>query len=406
MLDCESGLPMQRHSLPIVLPLTAMLIAIAAATGSAVPAAAAELALPTKAPLPPAAASPFWVDLEYLEWSVSGDKLPPLVTTGTAPQATAGVLGAPGTAILFGNSSVNNDWRPGGQITAGYWLDPGHSRGVELNFFGLADTTTNFAASSSGTPILARPFTDASTGLPSSSLIAFPGAVAGAVNVSDRSRLLGAGAFYRQDIGTWSGQEISALIGYRFLYESDRLGISSTVTATGAGAGVLVGTVLATSDSFSATNTFHGLDLGLLGKSQHGPWSLDWQAGIALGASLNEAQISGSTAATFGGVTATLPGGLLALSSNSGDFTQARFAAVPNLSLKGGYEFAPSWHLVADYDLLYWTGVQRAGNLIDTTINSNLLPNGPGGGPQRPQFQFDTTSLLAQGFSAGIRHEF
>lgn len=394
---------MQKHSRLIVVPLTAMVIAIAAATAGGAPAAAAELPPPTNAP--PAAASPFWVDLEFLEWSVSGDKLPALVTTGPPPQATAGVLGTPGTAILFGNSTVNGDWRPGGQITTGYWFDPGHTHGLEFNVFGLADTTTNFAASSSGSPILARPFTNALTGAQESSLIAFPGTLAGSVNVSDRSRLLGAGAFYRQDIGTWSGQQISAFVGYRFLYESDRLDISSTSTFTGGG-GVPVGTIFSPSDSFAATNTFHGLDFGLLGQLQHGPWSLDWHAGIALGASINEAQINGTTSINLGGVTTTMPGGMLALSSNTGDYTQARFAEVQSVSLKGSYEFAPSWRLVAAYDLLYWTSVQRAGNLIDTTINPNLLTPGGGGGPQRPQFQFDTTSLLAQGFSAGIRHAF
>jgi Putative beta barrel porin-7 (BBP7) len=397
---------MPARALSFIVPLTVMLVA--AACHSA-PAAAAELPLPTKAPPAAQDETPFWADMDYLEWSVSGDKLPPLVTTGTPPQATAGVLGAPGTAILFGNSTVNSDWRPGGQINGGYWFDPGHTSGVELNVFGLADTTANFAASSSGSPILARPFTDATTGLPNTLLIAFPGFLAGSVSVSDRSSLFGAGAFYRQDIGTWSGERISALIGYRFLYESDRLNISSTATVTGAGLATPVGTVISPSDSFSATNMFHGLDLGLLGQSQHGPLSLDWRAGIALGASINEAQINGSTTVTSLGVTATLPGGLLALSSNSGDSTQVRFAAVPNLSLKAGYEFVPSWHLVAGYDLLYWTGVQRAGALIDTTINPNLLPSlggAPGGGPARPQFQFDTTALLAQGFSVGIKHEF
>jgi hypothetical protein len=81
-------------------------------------------------------------------------------------------------------------------------------------------------------------------------------------------------------------------------------------------------------------------------------------------------------------------------------------AAVPDFAVKAGYQFAPSWQVVAGYELLYWTGVQRAGGLIDTAINPNLLPPAGGGGPQRPQPQFDTSSLLAQGFSVGIKHEF
>jgi hypothetical protein len=56
--------------------------------------------------------------------------------------------------------------------------------------------------------------------------------------------------------------------------------------------------------------------------------------------------------------------------------------------------------------VLYWTGVQRAGGLIDTTVNPNLIPPPVGGGPQRPQAQFDTSSLLAQGFSVGIKYDF
>jgi hypothetical protein len=46
------------------------------------------------------------------------------------------------------------------------------------------------------------------------------------------------------------------------------------------------------------------------------------------------------------------------------------------------------------------------GNLIDTTVNPNLLPGSGGGGPQRPQALLNTSPLLAQGFSAGVQHEF
>jgi hypothetical protein len=100
-----------------------------------------------------------------------------------------------------------------------------------------------------------------------------------------------------------------------------------------------------------------------------------------------------------------LPGELLALSSNIGNTSQTRFAAVPDLALKAGYQFAPGWRVNASYEL-YWTGVQRAGGLIDTTVNPNLLPPPIAGGPLRPQAQFDTSSLLAQGFGIGLSHEF
>jgi hypothetical protein len=109
---------------------------------------------------------------------------------------------------------------------------------------------------------------------------------------------------------------------------------------------------------------------------------------------------------TIAGVTTTAPGGMLALSSNIGNFSQTRFAAVPELDLKVGYQVAPQWRIVAGYDLVYWTNVQRAGGLIDTTVNPSLLPGGIGGGPQRPQPMFNTSPLLAQGFNVGVRYNY
>ena len=80
-------------------------------------------------------------------------------------------------------------------------------------------------------------------------------------------------------------------------------------------------------------------------------------------------------------VTTTVPGGFLALASNSGHFSQTKFAVVPELSLKAGYQIAPAWRLTVGYDVLYWTGVQRAGGLIDTTINPTPGATGTARGP-------------------------
>jgi hypothetical protein len=385
-------------------------LAILAAVACCDPAAAADLPLKAR-PLAPPDAGRFWAEMEYLAWSVKGDRLPPLVTTSPTgtPLAQAGILGAPGTTVLFGDSSVNDGWRSGGRLRAGYWFDPQHQSGIEASIFGLEQASTGFSTTSSGTPVLARPFLEANTGLQNSTLIAFPGLVSGAVSASEISRLYGAGALYRRDIGSyampWGAERFSVLIGYRFLHASDRLDIATTSTAV-AGANIPAGTVFAPTDSFHARSNFHGFDLGVAGAFSRGPWMLEWWAKVALGANFNEAQINGTTSITAGGITTTSPGGLLALSSNIGNYTQTRFAAVPDFAVKAGYEFAPAWRVVAGYELLYWTGVQRAGGLIDTTVNPNLIPPAVGGGPQRPQAQFDTSSLLAHGFSVGIKYEF
>ena len=385
-------------------------LAMLAATACGDLAAAADLPLKARL-LAPAEASRFWIGMDYLAWSVKGDRLPPLVTTSAAgtPQPQAGVLGPPGTTVLFGDSGVDGGWRSGERLSAGYWFDPQHKSGIEANFFGLEQASTGFSASSTGNPILARPFLNANTNLQDAALVAFPGLLSGSVAASETSRLYGAGALYRREIGTssasWGDQRFSLLVGYRFLHASDRLDIASTSTAIPGGL-IPPGTVVAPSDSFHASSNFHGLDLGVAGDYTRGPWMLEWRAKVALGANLNDAEINGSTTTTAGGVTATVPGGLLALSSNIGTYTRTRFAVVPDLALKAGYQFAPAWRAVAGYELLYWTGVQRAGGLIDTAINPNLLSPPVGGGPQRPQPPFDTSALLAQGFSLGIKHDF
>ena len=361
---------------------------------------AADLPLITKAGPIPDPDNLFWAEIDYLGWSAKGDHLPAMVTTSPAgtPLAQAGVLGAPGTTVLFGNSAVNDGWRSGGRLQAGYWLDPQRKRGIEFSFFDLQDASTGFATNSSAHSILAQPFVNTLTGHHDALLVGFPGLVTGEVAVNETSRLLGAGGLYREVVGIWANQRISALIGYRFLHSSDGLAVPFAQNAGGIS---IVG-----SDAFHARTDFHGIDLGLTGEWGRGPWSLEWRGKIALGADFINADISGATSITTGGTTTIFPGGLRALPSNIGNMSQTRFAAVPELSLKAAYRFAPRWQLVAGYDVLYWTGVQRAGGLIDTTINPNLIAPGGGGGPQRPQSGFNTQSLLAQGLTLGVRYNY
>jgi Putative beta barrel porin-7 (BBP7) len=377
----------------------AALLAVMPFAGST--ATAADLPI-TKAPSKiPDSGNPFWAEIDYLAWTVKGDRPPPLVTTSPAgtPGPQAGVLGAPATSVLFGDSAVNGGWRSGGRLQAGYWFDPRHDKGIEVSFFDLQNASTGFATDSGAHPILAQPFFNALTHAQDAALVGFPGLVTGAVAVNESSRLLGAGALYRQEIGTWSGQRISALIGYRYLHSSDKLSIPVALNILGAG-------TISDTDAFNATSDFHGVDLGVAGEWKHGLWTLEWRGKVALGANFNSAQISGITTTNFGGVTTTLPGGLLALSSNSGSFSQTRFSAVPEVALKAGYQVAPQWQIVAGYDLMYWTGVQRAGGLIDTTVNPGLIPPAAPGGPQRPQPVFNTSPLLAQGFNVGVKYNY
>ena len=374
----------------------------------------------------------FWTEIDYLSWTVKGDR-PPAVTTGAAgtPLAHVGVPGAPNTTVLFGDSAVNDGWRKGERLQAGYWFDRAQSSGIEASVFGLENRSSGFHASSSGDPSLARPSFNSASNQQDAGQIAYPGVSSGRITVRELSRLFGAGALYRQNIWSWgdsrdapqgpsrrpasngsstgaagtpandflSSGHIGVLIGYRYRSASDRLDISSTQ---------VVGAVsISISDMFGAANNFHGLDLGLTGDFSTGRWSLEWRGKVALGVNLNDAQVNGSTATTTGGVTSVMPGGLLAPSSNIGNTSQIRFVAMPEFAVKVGYQVASQWQIVAGYDVMYWPGVPRAGNLVDTSANPALLPSGGGGGPppgpQSSQATSNNSSLLAQGFKFGLK---
>ena len=86
-----------------------------------------------------------WLSADLLLWATSGNSLPGLVTASPAgtPASQAGVIGQPGTSILFGNDWVPGTMRPGGRVTVGYWFDPRQLDGIDAQYFELADATSS-----------------------------------------------------------------------------------------------------------------------------------------------------------------------------------------------------------------------------------------------------------------------
>jgi hypothetical protein len=357
--------------------------------------AAADLRLKAKAPPPPPAGG-FWLEADYLFWSVKGDKLPALASTGA--------LGAPGTVVLFGDAAVNDRWRSGGQIKAGYWFDPQHSWGIEGSFFGLQNVSTGFNAASNGSPVLARPFFNVVSGAQDAQLIASPAVGSGQIAINETSRLWGAGFALRKEICASCAGRLSALVGYRYLHASDDLAI---VTNQQTNVAVIGLSTVGVTDRFGTANDFSGLDLGLTGEMRSGAFVFEWLGKVAVGANFSSAQIDGATTVTVGGGPAVVsPGGLLALPSNIGDFSQTRLAVVPEVALKLGYQVTPGLRIHAGYDFLYWSNVVRPGNVIDTGINPSQLPPGPLVGASRPAPHLDGSGFWAQGLNLGAVFSF
>jgi hypothetical protein len=339
----------------------------------------------------------WWVQTDALLWWMKGVDLPALVTTSPAgtPAAKAGVFGAPGTNGLFGNSTVDGGMRGGWMIDGGYWLDDQGLWGVETNLFFLSSTSAHFNASSSGDPILARPYVDALTNAPAAQVIAAPG-LPGSVGASAVScGLVGAGALLYRNLCCAGGFRLDVLAGYRFLRLQDRLDVDAT----------LDGTTATVADSFRSRNVFNGFDTGLCGEYQWGCWVVEWLAKVAVGANYRLANVDGSTTLSVPGAPAlTSPGGLLALPSNIGQVSDQRLAVIPQFGLKCAYQLTPRLRASAGYTFLLWPDVIRTNNLLDPVVNptqvplSGVLPSGP----LRPAPTESSSTFWAQGITLGL----
>src|SRR5262249_35293646 len=107
----------------------------------------------------------FYFQSEYVLWSIRGNKLPPLVTQGSAADPVPGAIGQANTRVLFGNRSVDGGPYSGLRLLVGGWFTDDNSCGMEVGGFGLGSRSKNFTATSFGTPLLARPLQGVSIGL-------------------------------------------------------------------------------------------------------------------------------------------------------------------------------------------------------------------------------------------------
>ena len=348
---------------------------------------------------------PIYARGEYLLWWLTGDSTPALVTTSPAgtPRAQAGVLGQPNTSVLFGGK-LNSDARSGARVVLGMWLDP--NARLEGEWFGLGQNTANFTQTSSGTPILARPFFNLTTGAQDSNVIAFPSQLQGAINVSETSSFMGAGIHATQNMlcGDYCGDRhyrVDFLYGFRYLRLHENLTINDSITANAA-ATVPANTGFTTTDAFGTSNNFYGLNLGMTAESRIERWCFTSIGRLGLGGTSQNVNISGnSTATTANGQTTSFNGGLLALPTNIGSYNHSGFTVVPQLELKLAYDLTQNFRFTFGYDVIYWSRVVRPGGQIDTFVNTSQASGQPLVGTPGPRFTLHETDLWIQGISAG-----
>jgi Putative beta barrel porin-7 (BBP7) len=405
------------------IPAIALLAMLASATMGAEPKASDKPVPSTASPEPgqapvdpvstppeagpvPSAHNGYWIRADYLGWWLTGSQLPPLVTASPpgTPRAQAGVLGAPGTQVLFGDEMVNDDFRSGVRITLGGWLDDCCKTGFELRGLVLDRRSDPFAAGSpDGSAIVSRPFLDARTGRQNAELVSFPGVLAGTVFVADAE----SDKFWAVDLlcrKNWcrncSGY-VDVLAGYRYLQFGDHVRVTEQLQPL-----AVPGSRINLVDEFNASNRFNGAVLGVAAGYSYGMVTIDVRAGIAVGETSSAVAINGSTQIVTPAGSTTAPGGLLALPTNIGVYRSSDWSVVPDFELTVGCWLTRCCRVMVGYSFLYWPGVARAGEQIDFGVNPSQLPPGTLVGPARPAFILHRSDLWAHGFSVGVEFRY
>jgi hypothetical protein len=378
-----------------------------------------------------------WGSAEYLYWWTKSANLPALVTTspviplGTAG-APGGALGGPGTTVLLGNSGFNDEGLNGGRFTLGWWLDDCHSWGLEGSYFFLGRRTERDTIASPGTALITRPFFDITipgpsveivslpSPLPGAAALGLPPALAGGVTVSESVRLNGYEINAVKGCINTCNLSLSLLAGFRELELEDRLQIQENITVLPGIALIpgfptfpfVPGNTITVTDRFDTRNFFYGGQVGACAEVRSGKWFADITTKVALGETREIVGISGGTTIVSPAGTLSLPGGLLALSTNSGRYSRDQFAVVPEFDLNIGYQVRDNVRVFVGYTFLYWDKVVRPGDQINLAVNPTFVPTAlPFGavvpaGPAEPHFSFRTTDFWAQGISFGLEFRF
>ncbi len=348
-----------------------------------------------------------WFRGEALLWWTKGGQTPPLLTTSPAstPLAQAGVLGQPGTSVLFGDQELNQGLHGGARITFGTWFGCCQENGVEFSYMILGENTQSFSDASMGNPILARPFFNTTTGAEDSHVIAFPNVANGTFNATSTENFDGAEVLFRRALVHGCDGRIDLLLGYRFDNLTDGMQIADAATSSGNGGIAPAGTTINTLDIFHTRNNFNGGDLGFSTEWRRGRWTMETLLKMGIGDTQSQVQINGTTSVTANGSTTTANGGLLALPSNIGTHDSNQFSVMPEIGLTLGCDVTEHLRARVGYTLLYWSNVARPGDQIDLNVDTNQFPP-PVATGEKPQFVLHTSDFWAQGVNVGLDYRF
>ena len=222
--------------------------------------------------------------------------------------------------------------------------------------------------------------------------------------MNTKSDLFGAELNARRRCWSDCNNHLDFIGGFRYLNLKETLTIQEDTLGL-AGAGQQAGVQRLLTDNFATKNSFYGIQVGAIFEHTIGRWSFDIRGKIAAGVMRETSTISGQIVAVSGGAPPTQPGGLLALSSNSGSFKKNEFAWIPEIGVNVGYDITPNLRVFGGYSLMYISDVARPGKQIDRVLDENRISDfgaAPAASGVHPVGGVRSESLWAQGVNVGL----
>jgi len=320
-----------------------------------------------------------YLDTEALYWSISGTKVPPLLTTGIPmpPGFPQGALGMPGTRVLLGGSDTDTGFKPGGRVRAGFWFDRDHSIGFEGSYFYLCQDTAKASQSSDGSIFLGVPLV---TGTGAETVLPLAGAgIPGMGGLQVTNRMWGAEANVKGNLLAGPYGHLDLIGGFRVVGFDENLNFRT--------ASAIAGDTLTTHDAFVTRNRFWGGQFGFNSEHRWGCLSVDITTKLALGGT-NEIVKTGGMS-SFAGSVAT--SGILVNGLNFGRFSRNQFAVLPEFGIKFGWQLTECMRATLGYNLMYLSEAVRPGEQIDRVV-----------GAGHPQFSWKSSDVFVHGVTAGL----
>ncbi len=350
-----------------------------------------------------------WLRADYLFWWAKQQSSPPLVQTIPDSLANASSIPAGAAGTLFPEDGQRIRYRTfgGARINTGFWFSSEQRLGLDGTFFMLEQNSNGAGYASSGSPILARFYTNANSGTltslqfsNSSPATGYSGSLSA---VSTLNSLWGADASFR-----WNGYRMLSdntdwLFGARYFELRERLQINGQ-------ANLRDGTRLNVNDYFAVNNQFYGSQIGF-----HSRWgnfrgfSVDGIFKLAIGGVDQRVVIRGDNTITAGGVTTIQQTGLYAQASNSGVHERGKLAWAPEVTINLNYNITDGAAIFVGYNFFYLSSVMRVANAIDTNVNDsniNYIANPTAGNAVGPVFRYNSEGFWLQGINLGLRLEY